>query len=118
MDVPERRNRRRELYVAAEAREARLVREALLHEVEELFQRPVTRVAQFQAAPLTALPAAHVDPHRGSTGGGRPLLDALGGGEEGVAGAGGEDADRHRLGHALALLHEERAPHEAAFAVG
>src|SRR5207249_842223 len=64
VDVPEARHGRGQLQVAAEAFEARLVCEPLLHAVDELVDRRVARVAQLEAAALTALLAAHVDTHR------------------------------------------------------
>src|SRR6266566_5503216 len=64
VDVPEARHGRGQLQVAAEAFEARLVCEPLLHAVDELVDRRVARVAQLEAAALPALLAAHVDTHR------------------------------------------------------
>src|SRR5262245_24425540 len=63
VDVPEAGDGGRELEVAAEAFEARLMREALLHEVEEVRDLPAARIAEFEAAPLAALAARDVDPH-------------------------------------------------------
>src|SRR5213593_1048568 len=64
VDLPEARQGRGQLEVAAEAFEARLMCEPLLHAVDELVDRRVARVAQLEAAVLPALLAAHVDAHR------------------------------------------------------
>src|SRR5580765_1281394 len=117
VDVPEAGDGRRELEVAAEALEARLVRKALLHKVEELRGVLPARIAELEPTPLAAFPARDVDPHA-SAGATRPLADAAGRREERLARAGREDTDRDGLRHAATRLHEERAVHEAALAVG
>src|SRR2546427_5662007 len=64
VDLPEGGQGRGQLQVTAEAFEARLVCEPLLHAMDELVDRRVARVAQLEAAALPALLAAHVDAHR------------------------------------------------------
>src|SRR5204863_1032254 len=64
VDLPEAGQGRGQLQVTAEAFEARLVCEPLLHAMDELVDRRVARVAQLEAAALPALLAAHVDAHR------------------------------------------------------
>src|SRR5438477_11358927 len=64
VDLPEAGQGRGQLQVTAEAFEARLVCEPLLHAMDELVDRRVARVAQLEAAALSALLAAHVDAHR------------------------------------------------------
>src|SRR5437899_8854487 len=63
VDLPEAGQGRGQLQVTAEAFEARLVCEPLLHAMDELVDRRVAGVAQLEAAALPALPAAHVDAH-------------------------------------------------------
>ena len=65
MNLPEAGEGRRELEVPAETLEARAVREALDHEVQVLFGRPVSGVAEVEALSLPALAAADVDVHAG-----------------------------------------------------
>src|SRR5262249_5339175 len=127
VDLPEARHRGRQLEVAAEALEARLVREALAHSMEELVERRGTRIAELEAATLPAFLAAHVYAHREVPSGRRrsaglaargALFQTVRGGEKGFLRPRGEDADRHRLRHPLTLLHQEGGADEAALAVG
>src|SRR6185369_6721031 len=60
---PESRYRRRQLEVTAEALEARLVGQPLVHEMEELLDGAITRLAEIDAALLPALAATDVDAH-------------------------------------------------------
>src|SRR5207253_4394717 len=64
VDLPEAGQGRGQLQVTAEAFEARLVCEPLLHAMDELVDRRVAGVAQLEAAALPALLAAHVYAHR------------------------------------------------------
>src|SRR2546428_8222010 len=64
VNFPEVGQGRGQLQVTAEAFEARLVCEPLLHAMDELVDRRVAGVAQLEAAALPALLAAHVDAHR------------------------------------------------------
>src|SRR6185369_14624765 len=97
VDLPEGGEGRRELEVAAEALEARAMREVLDDEVQVLLGRAVSGLAQVEALSLPALP------------------DVLGRGQEALARSGGEDADGNRL--SLATLHHIPALHEAALPV-
>src|SRR5581483_10857221 len=88
VDVPEAGHRRRQLQVAAEALEARPVGELLHDQVDELRERPLSRVSDLEPAAATALLAAHVDAHAAQSGTcvGRWAAGASSGGERNVGG--------------------------------